>query len=543
MLPTLSKVCESIIHKRLLSHCIDGNIISERQAAYLQGDSTISQLIYIVHQIRSSWNRGKVTQGIFLDISSAFDKVWHKGLLAKLAQIGIEDSILELFSSYLSDRRQTVVVEGIKSSEHKVKAGVPQGSRLGPLLFLIYINDIVNDLESDILLFADDTTILATGIDPFETCNQLNRDLLKISNWAAKWKVTFNPAKSKDMIFTNKQLHNSPEVLLNNTPIERINTHKHLGVYLTSSLDWSLQITQLCLKANRKLAVLRSVKFLQRKTLDMLYKVTVRSVIDYGLPIYYNNLRQTEMKRLDKIQYTASKIVTGALHYSSQAKLEKELGWETLKSRSDYLGVTLLHKIHLHQTRPLLRSLMPPVVVNNGYNLRTKGGYKVFPWSNLKFSKSFFPYFINYWNNLQQTARCLNLPDFKVHMSSILKPPKYKHFSNGSKLGNSLLTQLRVGRSTLNAHTYSLGLTDSPACSCGFRENTTLHFLLDCQLFYIHRLTLFNKFEQYIPDFKNMSRKNKMELLLNGKNINNSEYSFTNRILTLAMQKFLLDSR
>ena len=83
-----------MIHKRLLSHYIDGNIITERQAAYLQGDSTISQLIYIIHQIRSSWNIGKVTQGIFLDISSAFDKVLHKGLIAKLEQIGIDDSIL-----------------------------------------------------------------------------------------------------------------------------------------------------------------------------------------------------------------------------------------------------------------------------------------------------------------------------------------------------------------------------------------------------------------------------------------------------------------
>ena len=163
-----------MIHKRLLSHYIDGNIITERQAAYLQGDSTISQLIYIIHQIRSSWNIGKVTQGIFLDISSAFDKVWHKVLIAKLEQIVKDDSILSLFSSYLSDRRQIVVVDGIKSSEKKVQAGVPQGSRLGPLLFLIYINDIVNDLESEILLFADDTTLLASGTDPSETSDQLN---------------------------------------------------------------------------------------------------------------------------------------------------------------------------------------------------------------------------------------------------------------------------------------------------------------------------------------------------------------------------------
>ncbi len=138
------------------------------------------------------------------------------------------------------------------------------------------------------------------------------------------------------------------------------------------------------------------------------------------------------------------------------------------------------------------------------------------------------------------------MSDFKEHMSSVLKPPKwspkYKHFRNGSKLGNSLLTQLRIGRSTLNAHTYSLGLTESPACSCDYRENTTTHFLLDCDLFETQRLILYNKIEQYIPNFNNLTRKNKCDLLLNGKNINDQQYSFINHKMTIAMQKYLLDT-
>ena len=255
-------------------HCINYNIISERQAAYLKGDSTISQLLYIVHNIRLSWANSKISHGIFLDISAAFDTVWHKGLLAKLEQIGLDDKVLDMFTSYLENRKQVVVVDGQISDEKYVKCGVPQGSKLGPLLFIIYINDIIKDIESDILVFADDTTLLASGTDPAETSAQLNRDLSRISEWAKKWKITFNPNKSKDMIFSNKNLCNSPPVVYNNTYIDRVTTHKHLGIYLTSNLDWSTQITQLSLKANRKLAVLRSVKFLQRKTLDMLYKVT-----------------------------------------------------------------------------------------------------------------------------------------------------------------------------------------------------------------------------------------------------------------------------
>ena len=101
LLPTVSKICETVIHHRLLSHCIENNVISSRQAAYIKGDSTVNQLLYIVQKIRKSWSIKKCTQGVFLDVSSAFEKVWHSGLLAKLNQIGIEGKILELFKSYL----------------------------------------------------------------------------------------------------------------------------------------------------------------------------------------------------------------------------------------------------------------------------------------------------------------------------------------------------------------------------------------------------------------------------------------------------------
>ena len=227
--------------------------------------------------IRSKWGHSKVVQDAFLDISAAFDKVWHKGLIAKLSQIGVDGTLLDLLKSYLANRKQCVVVDGVKSSMLEVKAGIPQGSRLGPLLFLIYINDIVNNIESEIMIFADDTTLLASGSDPNETASQLNRDLAKISAWAEQWKVMFNAGKSRDLIFSNKCLNNSPPLIFNDIYIERVNTHKHLGVYLKSNLDWSTQINDSCLKANRKLSVLRNVKMLKRKTLDLLYKVTVRS--------------------------------------------------------------------------------------------------------------------------------------------------------------------------------------------------------------------------------------------------------------------------
>ena len=134
ILPTLSKVSESIIHERLLSHCTQNNLITERQAAYLKGDSTMTQLIYLFHQIRTSWGQAKISHGVFLDISAAFDKVWHKGLLAKLEQIGISGAFFNTLESYLSHRKQCVVINRIKSDMLEIQAGVPQGSRLGLIL-------------------------------------------------------------------------------------------------------------------------------------------------------------------------------------------------------------------------------------------------------------------------------------------------------------------------------------------------------------------------------------------------------------------------
>ena len=181
-------------------------------------------------------------------------------------------------------------------------------------------------MKCDILLFADDCSLLASGVDPTETACKLNRDLLKISDWADKWKVTFNSLKSKDIIFTNKMLNNSPPLIFKNNFIERVNTHRQLGVYLTSNLDWSYQINDICIKANRKLSVLRSIKMLKRKTLDLLYKLTVRSIIDYALPLYGNNLKKTDLCRLERLQYSAAKVVTGALHLTSKEKLNDEFG-------------------------------------------------------------------------------------------------------------------------------------------------------------------------------------------------------------------------
>ena len=302
---------------------------------------------------------------------------------------------------------------------------------------------------------------MATGSDPAETAEQLNRDLAMISEWATLWKVTFNAKKTKDIIFSNKCLNNSPPLIFNNTFIERVNTHKHLGLFLTSSLDWGVQVKEVCLKANKKLSVLRSVKLLSRQTLDLLYKLTVRSVIDYALPVYYKTLKQTELARLENVQYRAEKIVTGALHYSSEDKLNEELGWESILDRGNFLSLNFFHKIHLHETRPLIRSCMPTLDFEQKNVRRSKGGYLPFKFNGDKFNNSFFPHTSKLWNSIPKDVQCKDLYEFKLAMKKEIKPQKFKHFSRGTKLGNSLLTRIRISRSYLNQHSFTIGLSES----------------------------------------------------------------------------------
>ena len=542
LLPSLSKVAESVMHSRLINHVLENNLISERQAAYLKGDSTIHQLLYIIDLIRKSWVKGDITQGIFLDVSAAFDKCWHSGILARLKQAKVSGSFYSLFESYLSDRQQCVVVDGQKSKFEYVKAGVPQGSRLGPLLWILYYNSVADGIESEILIFADDVCLFATAKDPALTAEQLNRDLARISLWADTWKVTFDPGKSKDVIFCkNKNMFNSPGLLFDGKYVERVHEHKHLGVYLDSSLSWSKQIHEVCLRANRKMSVLRSVRYLDRSTLDILYKVTIRSVMEYGLICYYNNLTQVQMKRLKQIQYRAAKLCTGALHFSSQVKLEADLAWETMEDRAKILGLSVFHKIHCHETRPLIRSCMPP---KNANNTRSQGNYIVPLNRGVQYSNSFFPLMSKSWNSLDKVLKDQHVvSDFKFAIKAKLKPVKYRHFSRGvNKYSNALHCQLRVGRSYLKSHSFAINFTQDDLCLCNCPE-TTSHYLLTCFLFQPEREALLAKICQLYPPFSRKSLKEQTFILLNGINLDNELPDVRNVQIFYAVQSFILKTK
>ena len=170
----------------------------------------------------------------FLDISKAFNKVCHEGLIYKLKSMGISDSLLKLIQSFLTNRFQRVLLNGQISEWLPVKAGMLQGSILGPLFFLIYINDSSENIESTVKLFADDTSLFSVVHDNNTSAEVLNRDLQKISEWALKWKMSFNPDVSKqaqEVIFSRKQAKTvHPDLIFNNTPGHQTHCQKPLGV-------------------------------------------------------------------------------------------------------------------------------------------------------------------------------------------------------------------------------------------------------------------------------------------------------------------------
>ena len=205
LLPICGKIFEKLIFNEMFKFFIENELISPNQSGFKPGDSCINQLLAITHEIYKSFDDGFEVRGVFLDISKAFDKVWHEGLIFKLKQNGISDNLLNLLCDFLRNRKQRVLLNGQVSDWPDVRAGVPQGSILGTLLFLIYINNLSEGLSSNAKLFADDTSLFSVIHDSNTSALELNSDLARTNRWEFQWKMNFNsdPKKqAQEVIFS-----------------------------------------------------------------------------------------------------------------------------------------------------------------------------------------------------------------------------------------------------------------------------------------------------------------------------------------------------
>ena len=243
-----------------------------------------------------------------------------------------------------------------------IKPGGPQGSVLGPLLFLVYINDLEVDMKSKVKFFADDTMLFSIVHDSLRTASELNHDLSIISKWAYQWKMSFNPEPTKqaiEVIFSQKKQTNAhPPLFFNGSIVPKVDAHKHLGLTLDSKLSFNKHITDKIKSTNKFIGILRHLSdHLPLKVLTQMYKTFIRPLVDYGdviyhIPHFYNIFDSSIslhplMEQIEKIQYHVALAISGCWLGTSRNKLYDELGWESLSDIRWSCRLLQLYKIKI----------------------------------------------------------------------------------------------------------------------------------------------------------------------------------------------------
>ena len=293
-------------------------------------------MITTLHDFANCLKNREQIDAILLDFSKAFDKVDHEGLILKLEHLGIRNSLLNWIRSYLIGRKQRVVVEGMSFNPSNVLSGVPQGTVLGPLFFLVYINDISKGLSkgTKLRLFADDSLLYRTIKNPSDSVT-LQKDLNTLQLWETKWKMEFHPGKCQYLRITNKLKPIISEYKVHGTPISKTDSAKYLGVIIDSNLSWSYHYQDLVKKCNSTLAFIRRnlqncPQFVKKKC----YTTLVRPKLDYA-SVVWDPHHQNHILEIEKIQKRAARFVTNNYkmeHGNTKINLDK-LGWPTLEER------------------------------------------------------------------------------------------------------------------------------------------------------------------------------------------------------------------
>ena len=348
LLSILSKVLEKHIYSLIVNFLAEHHLLSDAQWDFLPGRSTVSALLSTVHHWFELLEDGKEVCAVFLDFKKAFDSVPHIPLLEKLQRIGLDAHLIMWIKNYLTPRMQSVAVDGATLNPMPVLSGVPQGSVLGPLLFLIYINDITTislSTLSQCILYADDV-LLYRPITCSYDVRAIKFDIEEVEQWADSNHLNLNPTKCKYMVISRKQCATYSFVLyLNGVPLERVEIFKYLGVLLRSNLGWSDHITMICSKA-RKLLGLLYRQFYNHATTDTikkLYVSLIRPHLEYAAPLWDPHL-QKDVDMLENVQKFAMKLITRKWD-QGYAQLIEMVDLPTLQSRRLHLKLHHVFRI------------------------------------------------------------------------------------------------------------------------------------------------------------------------------------------------------
>ena len=317
LLSIFDKIIEKLMHKRMYEFFEEHDILYKFQFGFRKKMSTAHSLVEITEEIKESIDNGKYGCGIFIDLKKAFDTVNHRILLTKLEHYGIRGVLLKWFESYLSNRKQYVYHNGIASDMKEITCGVPQGSVLGPLLFLIYVNDLPNISEKlRFFLFADDTNIYYDSEDLIELEKTVNHELRKLSQWLNINRLALNVGKTNFVIFrANKKIYHNVTLILNRKAIEQKDHVKYLGVLMDEHLNWKKQIANVTKKISRGIGILAKLRsYLDPKILRNIYYSIVYSHLSYGVEAW-GSACASDLEKILILQKKAVRILTGNRYF------------------------------------------------------------------------------------------------------------------------------------------------------------------------------------------------------------------------------------
>ncbi len=314
------KLMESVIRDKVTTFVEQNNLIRNSQHGFSRGKSCLTNLLSFFDKITDEVDKGNSIDVVYLDFAKAFDKVPHQRLLNKIKSLGVSGNVHRWIEGWLSNRKQRVVINGEESDWVNVTSGVPQGSVLGPLLFLIYINDIDKDVTGIISKFADDTKlgrVVKNNIDK----NCMQQDLNVLSDWANKWQMKFNASKCKVIRFGNNKTQS--EYMMDGQVLSYVEEEKDLGVIIHRSLKNSRQCQEAVKKANKVLGMIkRNITCRKKEVILPLYRSLVRPHLEYCVQFWSPSLVK-DISLMEKVQRRATKIISGMHTLSYEERLEE----------------------------------------------------------------------------------------------------------------------------------------------------------------------------------------------------------------------------